>query len=130
MADEVVNSMENMKLTMEEEEVITISDEGRLEAIEDCTLSLMGKLLTCKSFNKQVAKNTMRWAWGLEDNLRITEVGPNLFQFKFISEFDLNRFSRGGPWTFDNQLLLLKHWRRAMTVENIRMETATLWVQI
>ncbi|KAK7839912.1 uncharacterized protein CFP56_017386 [Quercus suber] len=130
MADDVVTSMENMKLTTEEEEVITISDEGRLEAIEDCTLSLVGKFLTCKSFNKQAAKNTMRRAWGLEDRLRITEVGPNLFQFKFTSEFDLNRVLRGGPWTFDNQLLLLKRWRRGMTVENIRMETATLWVQI
>ena len=60
MADDVINSMENMKLTTEEEEVITISDEGRLEAIENCTLSLMGKFLTCKSFNKRAAKNTMR----------------------------------------------------------------------
>ena len=60
MADDVVNSMENMKLTTEEEEVITISDEGRLEAIKDCNLSLLGKFLMCKSFNKQAAKNTMR----------------------------------------------------------------------
>ena len=62
MADDVVYSMENKKLTTEEEEVITNSNEGRLEAIEDCTLSLMGKFLTCKSFNKRAAKNTMRWA--------------------------------------------------------------------
>ena len=128
MADDVVHIMENMKLTTEEEEVITISDEGRLDTIEDCNLNLLGKFLTCKSFNKQAAKNTMRRAWGLEDRLRITEVGSNLFQFKFSSEFDLNRVLRGGPWTFDNQLLLLKHWRRGMTAENIRMETATLWV--
>ena len=60
MVDDVVNSMENMKLTTKEEEVITISDEGRLEVIEDCTRSLLGKFLTCKFFNKQVAKNTMR----------------------------------------------------------------------
>ena len=46
MVDDVVNSMENMKLATEEEEMITISDEGRLEAIEDCTLSLLGKFLT------------------------------------------------------------------------------------
>ena len=130
MADDVVHGMENMKLTTEEEEVISIFDERRLEAIEDYTLSLMGKFLMCESFNKQALKNTMRRAWGLEDSLRIIEVGPNLFQFKFTSEFDLNRVLRGGPWTFDNQLLLLKHWRRGMTVENIRMETATLWVQI
>ena len=130
MADDVIDKLENMKLTTEEEEVIPISDEGRLEAIEDCTLSLMDKFLTCKSFNKRVAKNTMRRAWGLEDRLRITEVGPNLFQFKFISEFDLNRILRGGSWSFDNQLLMLKRWRKGMIVGNIRMEMATLWVQI
>ncbi|KAL0010845.1 hypothetical protein SO802_005953 [Lithocarpus litseifolius] len=130
MTDEVINNLENMKLTTEEEDVITIFDEGRLEAIEDCTLSLMGKFLTCKSFNKRAAKNTIRRAWGLDDSLRITEVGPNLFQFKFKSEFDLDRTLRGGPWSFDNQLLMLKRWRKGMTVGNIRMETATLWVQI
>ena len=90
----------------------------------------MGRFLTCKSFNKQAAKNTMRRAWGLEGSLHITEVGPNLFQFKFTSEFDLNRVLRGGSWTFDNQLLLLKRWRRGMIVENISMEMASLWIQI
>ena len=62
MAYEVVNSMEKMKLTLEEEEIIAISDEGRLEAIESCNLSLIGKFLTCKPFNKMAAKNTMRRA--------------------------------------------------------------------
>ena len=46
MADEMVDSMEKMKLTFEEEEIIEISDEGRLEAIESCNLSLIGKFLT------------------------------------------------------------------------------------
>ena len=62
MAYEVVNSMEKMKLTLEEEEIIAISDEGRLEAIKSCNLSLIGKFLTCKPFNKMAAKNTMRRA--------------------------------------------------------------------
>ncbi|XP_075665169.1 uncharacterized protein At4g02000-like [Castanea sativa] len=130
MANDVIDSLENMKLTTEEEEVIPISDEGQLDTIEECSLSLMGKFLTCKSFNKRAAKNTMRRAWGLEDRLRITEVGPNLFQFKFTSEFDLNRILRGGPWSCDNQLLMLKRWRKGMAIGNIRMETVTLWIQI
>lgn len=62
MANEVIDGLENMKFTTEEDEVITISDKGRVEAIEDCTLSLMGKFLTCKYFNKRVAKNTMKRA--------------------------------------------------------------------
>ena len=37
---------------------------------------------------------------------------------------------RGGPWPFDNQLLFLQRWEKGMTVGNIRMESASLWVQI
>ena len=83
MADEVADSMDRMKLTSEEEEVITISNEGQVEALESCQLSLIGKFLTCKYFNKMAAKNTIRRAWGLDKSLQILEVGPNLFQFKF-----------------------------------------------
>ena len=43
--------MENMKLTTEEEEVIEISDEGRLTEIEGCNLSLIGQFLTCKKIH-------------------------------------------------------------------------------
>ena len=79
MADEVINSLENMKLTTEEEEVIAISDEGRKEEIESCSLSLIGKFLTCKPFNKRAALSTLRRAWGLEEGVQMVEVGSNLF---------------------------------------------------
>ena len=62
MAEDVIDSLENMKLTTEEEEIIEISDEGRLVEIESCNLSLIGKFLTCKPFNKRAAKNIMRRA--------------------------------------------------------------------
>ena len=91
MAEDVIESMENMKLTVDEVEVIAISDEGRLEAIESCNLSLIGKFLMRKSFNKRAVKNTLKRAWGLEDKVQILEVGSNLFQFKFQSEFEMTR---------------------------------------
>ena len=94
-----------MKLTSDEEEVIPISNEGKLEALESFSLSLIGKFLTCKPFNKRAAKNTLRRAWGLENSLQIIEVGSNLFQFKFQSEFDMVRIIQDGPSSFDNQLL-------------------------
>ena len=130
MADEVIDGLGNIKLTSEEEEIIPISDEGRVEAIESCTLSLLGKFLTCKPFNKRAAKITLKRVWGLEDRMHITEVGPNLFQFKFQSEFDMSKVLGGGPWSFDNQLLLLQQWKRGMTVGNLKFEYASLWVQI
>lgn len=65
MAEDVINNLGKMKLTTEEEEVIVISDEGRWEEIESCTLSLIGKFLTCKSFNKKVAQSMLRELRGL-----------------------------------------------------------------
>lgn len=122
-AEEVINSLENslenMKLTLEEEEVIAISDEGWKEEIESFSLSLIGKFLTCKTFNKKGAHNTLRRAWGLSDGLQIIEVGSNLFQFKFKIEFELEQVWKRGPWTFDNQVLMLRRWQSGMTAKNV-----------
>ena len=79
MADEITPTLEKMKLTVEEEETITISDEGRKEEIERCELSLIGKFLTCRSFNKRAALMTLKKAWGLEDGVQVVEVGTSLF---------------------------------------------------
>ena len=65
MADEVMNILENMRLTTEEEETIEILDEGRKEGLENCAPSLIGKFLTCCPFNKWAAITTLKRAWGL-----------------------------------------------------------------
>lgn len=128
MADEVINSMSDMKLTTEEEEVIAVSDEGRKEEIESCAQSLVGKFLACKPFNKRAVQYTQKKAWGLEEGAQIVEVGANLFQFKFKIKFDMERILRGGPWSFDNQALMLCHWQKGMTTANVKFEATSLWV--
>ena len=110
MAEDVINSLENMKLTSKQEEVIALPDEGRKEEIESYALSLIGKFLTCKLFSKKAAQDTLRRAWGMDKGMHIVEEGSNLFQFKFKTELELERVFKGGPWTFDNQVLLLRKW--------------------
>ena len=79
MDEDFVDRMTSLKLTAEEEEDIQVSEEGRLDELEGCALSLIGKFLTCKPFNRKAAKNMLRRAWGLEKGLQISEVGSNLF---------------------------------------------------
>ena len=64
------------------------------------------------------------------NQVHVVEVGANLFQFKFYSEFDMNRVLKGGPWTFDNQVLLLVRWKSGMTAGNVKFESVSYWVQI
>ena len=121
----MINNLENMKLTTKEEEVISILNEGRKEEIESCSQSLIRKFLTCKPFNKQATQSTLKRAWGLENKVQAVEVGANLFQFKFQTDFDMERVLKGGPWMFDNHVLLLVRWQTGMTVGNIRFELAS-----
>ena len=126
----MIRSLENMKLTTEKEEVISISDEGRQEEIESSSQSLIGKFLTCKPFNKRATQSTLKRARGLENKVQVVEVKANLFQFKFQTEFDMERVLKGGPWTFDNQVLLLVRWQSRMTACNVKFDSASFWVQI
>ena len=102
MVKDVIDSLENMKLTSEEEEIIALPDKGHKEEIKSCVLSLIGKFLTCKPFNKKAAQDTLRRAWGMDEGMHIVKVWSNLFQFKFKTEFDMERVFKRGPWTFDN----------------------------
>jgi len=130
MADDVTRILEKMKLTMEEEETVSILDESQKEDLESCELSLIGKFLTCRSFNKRVALMTLNKAWGLEDGMHVVEVGTNLFKFTFRSEFELNTVYIGGIWSFDNQALLLTRWKSGMTAMSVKFDLVPLWVQI
>lgn len=107
-----------------------VSDEGRMDEIDSYALILIEKFLTSKPFNRKAAKNTLWRAWGLDKELQISKVGMNLFQFKFQSEYELERIFRGGPWTFNNQLLMLTRWRKGMSANNVVLEHASLQVQI
>ena len=58
------------------------------------------------------------------------EVGTNLFQLKFQTEFEMDWVFKGGSWSFDNQVLLLTRWKAGMTADNVRFDSVALWVQI
>ncbi|KAL0002833.1 hypothetical protein SO802_016614 [Lithocarpus litseifolius] len=73
MAEDVINSMVNLKLTSEKEKEIQVSDEGRMEEIDKCVLSLLGKFLTCKPYNREAVKNTLRKVLGLSKELQISK---------------------------------------------------------
>ena len=58
------------------------------------------------------------------------KVGTNLFQLKFQTEFEMDRVLKGGPWSFDNQVLLLICWKARIMADNVRFDSVSLWVQI
>ena len=130
MEQEVVNSLQNLRLTKEEESEISITAHNRADLLEECSLSLFGKLLTDRQQNHRALKSTLKVAWKMGSELRIIEVGNNIFQFKFGSRFQMEWVENCGPWNFENNLLLLCRWKKGLTSENINFTHSPFWVQL
>nr|POE84848.1 hypothetical protein CFP56_76542 [Quercus suber] len=130
MDQEVVNSLGNLKLTKEEEEDIVIANNNSSGIFEECSLSLFGRLLLDRHQNLRALKNTLKAACKTGSDLKIVEVGNNILQFKFGSRCQLEWVEKGGPWNFDNNLLLLCRWRKGLTSKNISFSHSPFWVQI
>lgn len=59
-------------------------------------------------------KNFALNSWGYPKNLLVSEIGTNIFQFGFEKSTDLERVLYRRPWSFDNQLLLLRKWKESI----------------
>uniref|UniRef100_A0A2N9GM94 CCHC-type domain-containing protein n=1 Tax=Fagus sylvatica TaxID=28930 RepID=A0A2N9GM94_FAGSY len=66
---DVVEGLQKIRLT-HEKEIIPISEAGRGRAFEECMMSVFGRFLTTKSFNRRVAKETLWKAWRMGPNFK------------------------------------------------------------
>nr|POF05043.1 uncharacterized protein CFP56_23579 [Quercus suber] len=68
------------------------------------------------------------WKMGLD--LRIVDVGDDLFQFKFSMESQLKWVLANGPWSFEDHPLALRRWERGMTATSVSFTSMVMWVQV
>ena len=97
-----IEQLQRVSLTVEEDEVIMVQSEHREKTLEDCSLNLLGRFHTTKLINFRATKNLLHSLWKMGNNLKITDVGDGLFQFKFSMESRLKWVINNGPWSFDN----------------------------
>ena len=114
----------------DEGEVIKVGVLQRERMLEECSLSLLGRFLTTRTFNQRAAKALIRSVWRMGPDLRIVEVGNGLFQFKFIMESQLKWVLANGPWSFEDHPLVLRRWERGMTATSISFSSMPMWVQM
>lgn len=62
MEETVLNDLKHLKLTKEEGEEIRIMHINPVTNLEECSLSLFGKLLSDRQQNVRALKNTLRMA--------------------------------------------------------------------
>ena len=130
MESDFIERIQNISLTSEEEEPITIRAAHRDEILEEYSLSLIGKFLTTCPFNARAAKNLLWSVWKMGSNLKIVDVGDGLFQFRFSMESQLQWVWDNGPWSFENNMLVLQRWEKGLTARSVRFTFLPIWVQV
>ena len=130
MDSDFIERIQNISLTSEEEEPITIRTTHRDKILEEYSLSLIGKFMTTRPFNVRAAKNLLRSMWKMGSNLKIIEVGEGLFQFRFSLESQLQWVWDNGPWSFENNMLVLQRWEKGLTTRSVQFTSLLMWVQV
>ena len=107
MDSNFVQKLKNITLTKEEGGVIRVGTVHRDRMLEECSLNLLGRFLTNRSFNQRAAKALLRSVWKMGSDIRIVDVEDGLFQFKFSMESQFNWVLANGPWSFKDHPLVL-----------------------
>ena len=100
------------------------------DGIMEYQQSIIGKVRGEKIANYIGVKNFATLAWGYPRGLKVTELGPNVFQFPVLDAQDRERILMGGPWIIDNQILVLREWEARIEDKDKAFRLAPLWVQI
>ena len=130
MDSDFIKRIQNISLTSEEEEPITIQTARRDEILEEYSLSLIEKFMTTRPFNARAAKNLLRSVWKMGSNLKIVDVGEGLFQFRFLLESQLQWVWDNGPWSFENNMLVLQRWEKGLIARSVWFTSLPMWVQV
>lgn len=86
---------------------------------DECERTLLGKIWGVKLANFTGLKNTLSLLWRKEGELKLVELGNSLFRFIFANKENANRVIQKRPWFFDNQMIVLQHWRSDLKNEDL-----------
>lgn len=122
--------MEDLSLSKEEDEGFILDDSSFSEGDSEVRLCLVGRFLTDRPINFSAMKNRMAGIWRPGKGICIKEIDSNLYLFQFFHAVDLNRVLSGGPWSFDNHLLIIHKMKTGDIPMHVPLFFVDFWVQV
>ena len=95
--------------------------------VELFNTGLVGKLLADRSVNKNVVRAIILKAWRTNRGVKIIYLKKNIFLFKFAIKGDRRRILELRPWNIEGYALILKHWNKKQTAEDVDFSSLQIW---
>jgi 14-3-3 protein epsilon len=123
-------TMENLNINDNVNNGRNYVDPADLSSDELLELCLVGTLLSNKSNRFHVMKEHLANLWKPGQGVSISAIEENKFLFQFFHLWDMERVFQGGPWLFDNHMLVLKKLNVGDDPITAELDEAEMWVQI
>lgn len=121
--------MEGLNIEDEENESFTFEGDGE-EENNRYELCLIGRFLTKKNLNVRAMKSKMADVWKPTMGINIKEIEPVIFLFQFYHKEDLQWVVNGGPWSFDNVMLIVATIPNGEEPVKVPLWHLNIWIQI
>ncbi|KAJ1408205.1 Zinc finger, CCHC-type [Sesbania bispinosa] len=112
------------------EEIEIILEGNPEEGLKLAKQTLVGKILAEKNLNRGAVKEILSKAWNVDEELTITDLGPNVFLFAFSEKKQVVKVVQEGPWFVMGHLLSLQNWIPEASVFEVNYDFVSFWIQL
>jgi hypothetical protein len=123
-------NIESLSLHEEDEEGFRFDFDEEEDDQVDLRWCLVGRFLCDRTIHFNSMKVRMADLWKPVKGVTIKEATDNKFLFHFAHPLDMEAVLKGGPWTFDNNVLILEQVQLGMQIDRIPLFHVDMWVQI
>lgn len=125
-------SLEEMysKMVLEDEEEGGVVVGAEEIVAKPSTFILVGKFLTEKNINFSAMKNVMAALWRPKEGMEVHELGGFRYSFVFYHVLDLQKVLEGGPWSFEQSMLVCHKLQENEDPHTVPLLEAEVWIQV
>lgn len=119
------------KLSLADQErrrIVRIEEDDIRDINRDFTNMTACKILSNKTINQEMFMDKIPRIWGLEGRVTIEKEGRNLYLCKFGNQRDKNRVTKGGPWSFDSNLLVFDEPKGNTCLSSLSFRYTFFWI--
>ena len=96
----------------------------------DLRWAIVGRFLPDNNLNKEAMRHTIANVWRPGRGMYVEDLEEGRFLFQFAHEEDVRRVMEGGPWNFDNHLLIFQRVKTREDPMKVDLKHIFLWMQV
>ncbi|KAL4279430.1 hypothetical protein GQ457_03G025000 [Hibiscus cannabinus] len=128
--DELLHHFNDLRFTVEEQYVVYATPVGSDIAADDTDFSIVGCVFTTAKVDGATLIRVFRAVWKHAKALSITELRPNFFLIRLVSEAVRADIFKRGPWVFNNDWFALLPLNPMLSIDEYHFNRMVIWVRI